>query len=345
MLAILMIVLAGFAGIRAQPDGAGDVLPLPVVEQAQPPAARPQLAQAPAPTPPPVTPTPAPTPAPVIATPPPAAPPAASAPPSPADAAAVREELQLWTQIKDSKTPEEFEAFLLAYPNGRLAPLARRRIVEIRAGAARPAQAPPAQPAPVQSLMAPPAAPSAPQETIVITRAIITEVQERLYGLNYYSGPINGNYGKLTGEAIVQFRQRVGMPVSAEIDTALVQRLRAARGVTTWGALAFSARGAWGASWQKPTRKAAEDEAMAQCRRAARTSCKIVPTPGTACTALAVYDVRGRNGRRFWGAYVATRPTREESRDGALEYCRRESPSADACQISTMICGDKGQQI
>lgn len=199
----------------------------------------------------------------------------------------------------------------------------------------------PAQPPPAAA----PAVPTAPAEPFILTRAIITEIQERLYGLNYYSGPINGNFGKQTADAITAFQQRTGMTADGAIDRPLLERLRAARSVSIWGAVAFSARGAWGAAWAKPTRKIAETEAMAICRRNARTACKIVATPGSACTALSTYDVRGRNGRRFWGAYVATRSDTTESRDTALNNCRKDSPSPDACEIAVIICGDKGQAI
>ena len=253
---------------------------------------------------------------------------------------------------------------MLAFPNGRLAPLARRRLDEIRraATAPRPPAAPPAVAAPLpaplpapaapqspaQALMAP-AAPSPqaepPAERLILTRALITEIQEKLYSLNYYSGPINGNFGKQTSDDITAYQKRIGIQADGSIDPILVQRLRAAKTVDIWGAVAFSARGAWGASWGKGTRKIAETEALNICRRNARTSCKIIATPGSACTALSVYDVRGRNGRRFWGAYVATRANSNKSRDGALEFCRRDSPSPDACQISVIVCGDKGQLI
>lgn len=182
-------------------------------------------------------------------------------------------------------------------------------------------------------------------QPFVLTRAIVTEIQERLYGLNYYSGPINGNFGKMTADAITSFQQKVEIPVNGAIDPVLLQKLREARSVSTWGAVAFSARGGWGASWAKPTRKIAETEAMAICRRNSRTACKLIATPGSSCTALSTYDVRGRNGRRFWGAYVATRAQGNESRNSALENCRRDSPNPDACQITVIICGDKGQTI
>lgn len=374
MLALLFLIYAGVAAMPMQSGAGAETLPAPIAESVPVPAPQ-RLAQAPAPAAPVQTAPPPIVSPPPVAAPPPAAPPVQPAPAAPADSAAVREELQLWTTIKDTNRPEEIEAFLLAYPNGRLASLARRRLDEIRRGPvaqprppapAAPVQAaqPPASPA--QTLMGAPSAAPAPNmpgtsgpgasapsqaapagipQPFILTRAIVMEIQERLYGLNYYSGPINGNFGKQTADAITGFQQKVGIPVNGAIDPVLLQKLREARGVSTWGAVAFSARGGWGASWAKPTRKIAETEAMAICRRNSRTSCKLIATPGTACTALSTYDVRGRNGRRFWGAYVATRASGDESRNSALENCRKDSPNPDACQITVIICGDKGQMI
>ena len=48
------------------------------------------------------------------------------------DAAAARDELTLWSRVRDSNNPAEIEAFLAAFPNGRLAPIARTRLDELR---------------------------------------------------------------------------------------------------------------------------------------------------------------------------------------------------------------------
>ena len=263
MLALLVMMFVGLSAIPATTNNAGvETLPVPQAEApVVPPIAAPppRLAQLP-----PAAPAPAPLPqalpAPSIQAQP------APAAPAPADAAAVREELQLWTDNQGQQPDGRNRAFLLAFPNGRLAPLARRRLDEIRraATAPRPAAPPPAVAAPIpaplpapaapqspaQALMAPAAPPpqaAVPAERLVLTRALITEIQEKLYSLNYYSGPINGNFGKLTSDAITAYQQRIGIQADGAIDPILVQRLRAAKTVDIWGAVAFSARGAWGA--------------------------------------------------------------------------------------------------
>ncbi len=331
--------------------------PFPLaVERSSPavPAAPPPVAAQPAPVAPPVTaqPLPRPTPAP--------APRVAQAP---VDPAMIRAELEMWTRIKDSTRVEEVEAFLAAFPDGRLAGLARMRLDEIRRGDPPPPtvtmnpqnptalmQPQPAQPAPAipQPTIRPePPIASLPpsNEPFFLSRSAIIEAQERLYSLNYYSGPINGNYGSQTREAIRDYQQRQSLPATGEIDGTLMARLRAAKIPDKWGALAFSARGGYGAAWARGTRRQAEADAMAICRRNTRGSCKIVVAPGSACSALAVYEARSRSGRRNWGAFATTRPTRDAARDAAIEYCRGEAIAPDRCEITTLICGDTGQQV
>src|SRR5271165_959489 len=59
--------------------------------------------------------------------------------PAPTPAAA-RQELELWSKVRDSNSPAEIESFLAAFPNGRLAPIARERLKALREKA--PAQPP-----------------------------------------------------------------------------------------------------------------------------------------------------------------------------------------------------------
>lgn len=68
-------------------------------------------------------------------------------------------ELTFWESIKDSTHPEDYEAYLQAYPNGRFAALARVRIARLRAGAPK-AETPPAPPAKTPPPKAAPAAPA-----------------------------------------------------------------------------------------------------------------------------------------------------------------------------------------
>ena len=76
------------------------------------------------------------------------------APPAPAEAAgtgssgskASNAEIVFWESVKDSKSSEEFDAYLSQYPDGEFAPLARLRLKQLAAAAQPSAAAPPASP-------------------------------------------------------------------------------------------------------------------------------------------------------------------------------------------------------
>ncbi|MFC5394729.1 SUMF1/EgtB/PvdO family nonheme iron enzyme [Bosea vestrisii] len=70
-------------------------------------------------------------------------------------------ELSFWETIKDSRNPDEYRAYLEAYPNGRFAGLARTREQSLRAQRASATQAPASAPA-----QAPTPAPSATSRTV-----------------------------------------------------------------------------------------------------------------------------------------------------------------------------------
>lgn len=92
--------------------------------------------------------------------------------PAPAQDMAASYELAFWDAIKDSNRPEDYRAYLEAYPNGRFAPLARVRGGQTLA-AAPPRAAPvqsqpvPSQPAPSQPAQSQPA-PSQPAAPVVV---------------------------------------------------------------------------------------------------------------------------------------------------------------------------------
>jgi uncharacterized caspase-like protein len=70
-----------------------------------------------------------------------------------------------WESVKDSRSPEELEAYLRRYPDGVFADLARTRIAALRREAA-PAQVPPAPPPAARPAAAPPA-PSPPAPPVL----------------------------------------------------------------------------------------------------------------------------------------------------------------------------------
>jgi hypothetical protein len=92
-------------------------------------------------------------------------------------------EVIFWNRVRDSTNPDELKAYLEAYPNGAFAPTARVLLQQL---------------APISLA---PRVPSAPT-TALSDAAVIREVQERLYNLNYEIGVLNGEMTEATRNAI-----------------------------------------------------------------------------------------------------------------------------------------------
>jgi hypothetical protein len=281
------------------------------------------------------------------------------------DPAAARQELELWSKVRDSTNPAEIESFLAAFPNGRLAPIARDRLKALRE--APPGRAgPPGGSAPRvdfnPNAVVPQAPPSSPPAGPLIggspgslapefrnppssvapvahTTSQVAEVQERLFNLNYNPGPINGRMDQATIAAITRFQQHFSLPQTGQIDEGFLRTLRDVRIPTEWAALAFHARGAYSAVWLRPSRRQAEQEAMAECRRRARGECKLATAAGAQCIGLANAGGRSRR-RRSFGAFSWLAVNLNEARGQVIEYCQRESPYPDSCEVRTAICAD-----
>jgi hypothetical protein len=92
-------------------------------------------------------------------------------------------EVVFWNRVRDSTNPDELKAYLEAYPNGAFAQTARARLQQL---------------APISLA---PRLPSAPS-TALSDAAVIRQVQERLYNLNYEIGVLNGQMTEETRNAI-----------------------------------------------------------------------------------------------------------------------------------------------
>jgi peptidoglycan hydrolase-like protein with peptidoglycan-binding domain len=179
---------------------------------------------------------------------------------------------------------------------------------------------------------------SAPTQ-LQITSAIIAEVQDRLYNMNYNPGAINGRIGRDTMEALRQFQQKAGLPVTGEIDSTVLAFLRGAKSAQYWGAVAFHPKGGYAAVWRRSSRREAEQEALDDCKRRAGRGCKVVVGSGTRCLGLAVAS--GRTGRaRQMGSFGVVKPSLSEARIASVEYCRLQSGVPDTCEVRTVICAD-----
>lgn len=280
---------------------------------------------------------------------------------APSSAAAARQELEMWSKIRDSNDPAEIEAFLAAFPNSRLAPIARKRLEAAKSKAVKPEPSPAA---PERNDDTPERQPQrnsvtpdrnrligdnpnslAPQfrpktsEPAEISTGVIADVQERLYQNNYNPGPIDGQMGESTVAAITQFQRNHSMPATGEIDSRFLQELHKTHPPHEWGALAFHGNGAYSAVWLRPSRRQAEQEAMSGCKKRARTNCSLATAAGTQCIALA-NSQGGSRRRKKYQAYSYLARNLIDARGGAIEFCRSKSPYPDTCEVRAAFCAD-----
>ena len=125
-------------------------------------------------------------------------------------------EVAFWNRVRDSTNSDELKAYLEAYPNGAFAPTARARLQQL----APIAQHPQGPPAPA---------------TALADAAVIREVQERLYNLNYEIGVLNGQMTEETRNAIREWQRNVKREPTGALTDEELSQLRSARLPTTWG--------------------------------------------------------------------------------------------------------------
>lgn len=55
--------------------------------------------------------------------------------------------------------------------------------------------------------------------------AEVTKIQQRLKNWGYFDGPVTGNYGSLTTEAVKKFQKAHGLPVTGNADAATLEKI------------------------------------------------------------------------------------------------------------------------
>jgi hypothetical protein len=230
-------------------------------------------------------------------------------------------EIAFWNRVRESTNASELRAYLEAYPNGAFADAARARLKELG-------------PATVQ-----PSNPSAPGRSLT-DAGVIREMQEKLYNLNYDISVINGQMTEETRTAIREWQAIVKHEATGDLTEDEIAELRSARIPTTWGALAYAARGASAVVWNRPSRQEAASAALTDCHtNAGRDSCKVVTAVETGCGALGFYTGTVRR-TTYWGAYPAIKPTLGQAVDQALTWCRQNAKRPEACGIRLTFCAD-----
>lgn len=102
-----------------------------------------------------------------------------------------------------------------------------------------------------------------------------------------------------------------------------------------WGAIAFTASGAYFSTWKYLSRGEAEAEAAKGCAKYGRGGCEVASFSGQQCVALATFT-----GRRWRLSFTAGADTYPGSREAALNRCNADDRTGGRCQFRTAVCAD-----
>ena len=172
--------------------------------------------------------------------------------------------------------------------------------------------------------------------------SIIREVQEKLYHLNYEIGAPSGRLNDETQKAIRLWQENTKRPVTGEMDAAQLASLRSASIPTSWGSIAYEAKGQTSVAWNRGSRAEAEREVLRQCEDAGR-KCRVVTAAVRGCGAVSTYTAV-RSGTRHWGTYATVRSTLDEAKLSALALCRESAKAPDECKVGLVMCADGSHQ-
>jgi hypothetical protein len=264
-------------------------------------------------------------------------------------------EITFWNSIKDSKSAAEIKAYLDRYPNGTFSELAKIRLKALEppppAVAAPAPQAPVAAPAPPPAVAAPapqpparpapsPAPPPANSNaSALVSPAVIQEVANRLYNLNYQINPAAGVVDAEYRAAIRRWQTVTKRPETGDMTQADVAYLRTANPPTKWGAIAYNVNGGAQTVWNHQGRATAEAEALKGCANLSGGACKVLAAANAACGALA-YSAGTANGKQYKDAYAAVEPTLAGALEKSLANCRNGARVSANCAVRTTFCAN-----
>src|SRR5262249_11784367 len=151
-----------------------------------------------------------------------------------------------------------YEAYLKHYPNGAFADAAKTKLEEFRIAALKPAVDPP------------------DDKAIIGDPALLREVRDRLYELNFDPGSIDGPMDDAARRAIREFEQMSKLPETGQVTHGLLRRLRTTESPRPWGAIVYGKGGnKWGMAWTQGSRKEAIAGARASCGQSGQCSVEL----------------------------------------------------------------------
>jgi len=221
-------------------------------------------------------------------------------------------ELAFWNSIKNSKNARLFETYLARYPNGTFAELAKIALEELRTAALKP---PTEQP---------------DDKTVISDPALLREIRDRLYELNFFSGSLDEPMGEAAYLAIREYETMSKLAVTGQPTHGLLRRLRESGGLRPWGAIVYApVISKYGIAWTQATRKEAVASARAQCSGEASQCSAELSFFGSECAAFAQGS----------GAFaLAARDTPEQAKTAALADCRAQG--GRSCSIKAAVCAN-----
>jgi hypothetical protein len=225
-------------------------------------------------------------------------------------------ELAFWESIKNDRNPQLFQAYLNRYPKGIFADIAKINLQQQKTAALNSANI------------------DQPNDKVELKDpALLREVRERLYELNFDPGPFDGPMNPAAHEAVREFEQANKLASTGEVTQGLLRRLRDISGLKPWGAIVYSkTSNKWGMSWALDTRKAAVASARTSCGDAA--SCPIeISFFGTECGVFAYSE-------SSWA--IVARADMAKAKESALSDCRKKGK---VCRVVASVCADGAQRV
>ncbi|MFM9941284.1 MAG: peptidoglycan-binding protein [Hyphomicrobiaceae bacterium] len=250
---------------------------------------------------------------------PPAATDAGPTAPATPSAAASEAEITFWNSIKDNNKPDELRAYLKQYPSGQFAELAKLRIKEA-AGAATGARN----------------AGSGGAGT-----ALVREVQDRLYNLNYNIVRFDGVLDADTDRAIRGWQRVRGFMPNGVITNDQLQALRAAVAPAKWGAIAFPQDALLGVPVHgHKSRQTAEAAALDACRLRYTIVCRVQAIPDPQCLAIAVFRTQLPTGQIRVAHHFTRELTPVIAAAKSLANCQAAvDRGGSPCRLIGAVCG------
>ena len=140
-------------------------------------------------------------------------------------------ELLFWESVKDSRKPQELQAYLDRYPEGTYAVLARSRLKGLIGPNEKPdvhVAVTPDEPERVVSPEPAPPAPEAVEASLGLERSERRQIQMGLAALGFDPGPADGLFGKRTRASIGGWQSSQGTAATGHLDAEAAKVLLAA---------------------------------------------------------------------------------------------------------------------